>query len=589
MPRAKKNTASTVTASTINNKKYHATVAWTKSGSSNTGSSLDSAFNNRNGTDILDSNSTPFISPYLSTDMLELPRSKREVRRWYRHYYRNDPIVGPAIDLHSEIPLSKVMLTMPEAKDHETAKKILRFFERMVEKIGLFKKLLSVAHEYNLIGDVYVFSEWDEETRAWSRITVLDPDTIEVKHYPFTDFVEISLMPDTSTRELVQRSAIGDRAALDAIKSMPKDIVDYIKRGDNIPLDTDPYSGSHVYHLARKMSDYEDSGTSILDRVLRDLLELEKLRQAQTMIASRNMTPKRIVWAENISAADVEELREQIEASMIDPDYSIVTNYQLNWEEIGANDRLLDLTAEYERISSRLLAGLGITADLLTGESTFSGTRITLEVLNTRYLLFREIMQNFVEEVLFKPVAKANGFIEKDDDGVEKLLYPKLAFRRLALRDSADVFDSLFQLYNKGSIDIATILDLFNIDPVSIRIRLEQDMGTVNDATFNEVLRNVYQSVGQKIVENTDVAERLSKYLRLEYKENAGGGEEGLGGLGGGMGGDLGGMEGDLGGDLGDLEGGGDLGGELGGDLGGEGGGMGGEMPSANVETPKGM
>lgn len=541
----KLNTSSTRAAKSASRSKPYATTAMGHKLANR--SSLDSVFKTA-GSDILQTQEAPFFSPYLSTDMLELPRTNREKRRWYRHFYKNDPIVGPAIDLHSEIPLSKVTLTIPKAKDYKTAQKILRFYEAMVERINLFQKLLSIAHEYNLIGDVYIFSEWDEETKAWSKVTVLDPDTVETKKYPFTDYMEISLIPDPATRELVERANHGDPSALKALNTMPPDILDYVKQGQNIPLDTDPYSGSHVYHLARKMSDYEESGTSILDRIMRDLLEFEKLRQAQTQIATRNMTPKRVVFAEGLSQDDVEGLREQVEASMIDPDYSIITNYELNWQEIGSNDRLLVLDSEYGRISTRLMSGLGVTAELLSGEATYAGAKITLEVLNTRYLLFREVMQNFVEEVLFKPVAKANGFIELDEDGNERLLYPQLSFRRLALRDSNDTFEALYSLYQKGSVDVSTILDLLNIDPIATRERLESDMGTVNDSAFNELLRGMYQSVSQDLVGKTNITERFAKYLKLKYNEMGGEGPGGVGGLGSPLGemGELGGEEGAL-------------------------------------------
>lgn len=543
------------TVNKTENKPY-ATTAFTTGKSASKNSGIDSVFKTA-ASDILQTQEAPFFSPYLSTDMLELPRTNREKRRWYRHFYKNDPIVGPAIDLHSEIPLSKVTLTIPKAKNYDTAQKILRFYEAMVDRLKLFQKLLSIAHEYNLIGDVYVFSEWDEETKAWSKITVLDPDTVETKKYPFTDYVEVSLVPDPATRELVERANHGDQSALKALNTMPPDILDYVKRGQNIPLDTDPYSGSHVFHLARKMSDYEDHGTSILDRIVRDLLEFEKLRQAQTQIASRNMTPKRVISAEGLSEDDVEGLREQVEASMIDPDYSIITNYELNWQEIGSNDRLLVLDSEYGRIATRLMSGLGVTAELLSGEATYAGAKITLEVLNTRYLLFREVMQNFVEEVLFKPVAKANGFVELDDDGNERLIYPSLSFRRLALRDSNDTFEALFTLYQKGSVDISTILDLLNLDPIATREKLEEDMGTVNDSSFNELLRGIYQNVASDLVGKTNITERFSKYLKLDYNEAALGGDLEGGGaipdLGGGAPLDLGG-EGEAGLDLGGEE-----------------------------------
>jgi hypothetical protein len=252
---------------------------------------------------------------------------------------------------------------------------------------------------------------------------------------------------------------------------------------------------------------------------LRDLYYVDKLRQAQTQIASRAMTPKRIVWAEGLSDADTEALREQVDLALVDPDYTIVTNYELHWEDIGSRDRLLDMSGEYERIEKRLLAGLGVTEALMSGEAIYSGDRLKLEVINTRYLLLREMLQEMVEDYFFKPVARRKGFVEKDKWGGEVVLYPRLSFTRLPLRDSQDTYDALFNLYQKGSISVDVILEMFNIDPVDTKEKIEKDMFTVNDSTFNEVIRGIDGEVGRMMVEKTDVMERIAKYLGLKVKE----------------------------------------------------------------------
>jgi hypothetical protein len=129
------------------------------------------------------------------------------------------------------------------------------------------------------------------------------------------------------------------------------------------------------------------------------------------------------------------------------------------------------------------------------------------------------MIQEYVEKYLFRPVARRKGFVEQDEWGNEVVLYPKLSFTRLALRDSQDTYDALFNLYQKGSLDIDVILELFNIDPQDTREKLERDMFTINDSTFNEVLRGIYGEVGRKLVEETNVAEKLAEYLHL--KKNA--------------------------------------------------------------------
>jgi len=231
------------------------------------------------------------------------------------------------------------------------------------------------------------------------------------------------------------------------------------------------------------------------------------------------MTPKRIVWAEDISDADSDDLREQVDLSLVDPDYSIVANYEVHWEEMGSKDRLLDLSSEYEQTERRLRTGLGVTESLLSGETLYSGDRLKLEVINQRYLFLREILQEYVEEYLFKPVARRKGFIEKDKWGEEVVLYPKLSFTRLPLRDSQDTFDALLNLYQKGSISIDLILELFNIDPDDTAAKIKKDLWTVNDALFNEMSRAAYGTIGQNIAEKSDLTEKITKYLGLKVKE----------------------------------------------------------------------
>jgi hypothetical protein len=142
-------------------------------------------------------------------------------------------------------------------------------------------------------------------------------------------------------------------------------------------------------------------------------------------------------------------------------------------------------------------------------------------------MFLREMVQEYVEHNLFKPVARRKGFVEKNAWGGEVVLYPRLQFTRLPLRDSQDTYDALFNLYNKGSIDISLILEMFNIDSDDTRVKLEQDMFTVNDALFNEVLRGIYNAVSQTIAEKTDVFDRIIKALNLKVVEQPPEPEEG--------------------------------------------------------------
>jgi len=503
---------------------------------------------------------TNVYSPHLSTDFLELPQTLSEQRSYYRFFYNNDPFVGQAIDLHTELPLSKLRLTLPKGSNPDRNREILRFFEDMSKRTRLLDVLIDATREYYVIGEAFIFAEdsdvevpeyvylervnrWDADTgettttlerrenadllieqykqnnyKGWDRIILLPPDQVNIESFQYSNKIRVELVPDEKIKSLVQAAAMGDQQAAESLEDVPEEIIEFIANAENLPLGTDPFEGSFVFQLSRKKPPGEDHGTSILQRCLRTLVYRDKLRQTQTSIASRAMTPKRLVWAEDMDEYDVEDLREQVDMALLDPDYSIITNFNVNWEEISARDRLLDLRGEYDITNAQLFAGLGVTESMLTGDSHgYAGEKINIEVINTRYMLYRERIQTYVEEHLFKPVAEKKGFFEYDEFNNRILLYPRLSFTRLALRDNRDTFDAMFNLYQKGSLSVDYILELFNLDPQAVEERLRGNLMTVNDAMFNEIIRSAYSEVGREMKDRSDMVERIVQYLGLRY------------------------------------------------------------------------
>lgn len=353
---------------------------------------------------------------------------------------------------------------------------------------------------------------------------MFSPEQVKVETFPFTDEKLVQFVPDSKSKAIIQKANEGDVNALRVANSMPGDIYEAIVSGQPISLNTDPDAGSFVFFMARKKSQYEEHGKSLLQRCLRTLIFRDKVRQSLTSIASRHMTPYRLVYAEDMDEEQIEELREQVDLALQDPDYSIVTNFQVNWEEMGADQRLPDWSWVFEMTDRQLYAGLGVTESLLSGESSYSGDRLNLEVINTRYMLYRELIQEMVEDFFFTPMARKMGFMEEDEDGVLLPVIPRLSFTRLALRDNQETFDALLNLYQKGSLDIDVILELLNIDPATTKKKLERDLFTLNDASFNEVLRAAYTQAGQGLAENSDLLEKLAANLGLNYSKPKEGG-----------------------------------------------------------------
>ena len=503
-------------------------------------------------TDVMQGSAMNLFSFQLASDFLEKPQNLKEKRAVYRFLSNSDEFISRALELKVSIPLSKTRLTVPDGRNSEKNEYILDFFEKMSKRIKLFERLMQFVYEYYLHGVCYIFAEdfdpdsievkapdemsqmdqelstaldkeraelteggkelpvqkfdFNPEYPGWNRLIILPPDAVEVTTYPFSDRVDIKVIPPTQTKNNEKREG-------DPTYGIPNEIRESMEQDGKIPLDTDPNTGSFVHVLKRGGSYYDDLGQSLLDPILSTLIYREKLRQAQTSIASRHMTPIRVVWGENLSSFHVDDLRAQVDLALQDPDYSIIANYEINWQEFGSNDRLLDLTAEYEETEKRMMVALGFTSEILRGEGSYAGNRLNLEIINTEFMQLRQIISEFIENYIFAPIARKKGFYEIDKFGNKKLLYPKLSFSRLALKDNQEVFGALLDLYQKGAIPISYVLDLFNIDTPSAFKELREDLFTPKDSTYNDFLRQVYTAAAEQFLQQTNIVDLITKNL----------------------------------------------------------------------------
>ena len=201
------------------------------------------------------------------------------------------------------------------------------------------------------------------------------------------------------------------------------------------------------------------------------------------------------------------------------PQYAIVTNYDWNWQIIGADNRLIDLGRQYQVIQNQIFAGLGVTRQILSGQGMYSTGHINVEIMNARYLLVRDNFKKMVQEKIFRPIAQQNGFYDIDQDGFKHYYYPKLSFERLSIIDNDQNFDKLFQLYQKGSLPIGYIYQILNIDEQQATQKLKKDMFTVKDSTFNEMIRQSYNRIGDNLIENSNLDQLLAQNLFVNGKQ----------------------------------------------------------------------
>ncbi len=410
---------------------------------------------------------------------------------------------------------------LAEAADAKHAKEISdlkRYLHLLERKKELLEELKEVTEKRQQEREIFSHVT-NPEYEGFDRIQMLAPEKVELAS-------DASMGPDP---EIMYKPTEVEKQSLLEDQNLDLASREMLESRGVLRLNTDPFRGPYVIHFARKKAGYELHGRSMLQCVMRYLIYREKLRQVQTTLASRNMTPKTIITAPGVSEIQVQELRAMADEAKSDPDFTIVANYDMTWNEISSQGRLLALSDEYQHLNAQLAIGMGFSPEILVGEGLYGSNRIQIELLNTSYTQYRESLTNIIENLIFKPISILKGFYELDNYGRPRWIYPKVTFGRMALRDSGDLFEMLFNLYAKGSLPVSTILEFLGIDSETVTRELEDDLFTVRDSKFNELLTNVYGNVAQAIVDRTDIVNRLAKGMTLKEQDAEGSGFEGSG------------------------------------------------------------
>ena len=145
-----------------------------------------------------------FYQPLFQATNMLLPRDRRERNEWCRHFYRTEPIVATALDLHTEFPISDMDNVCSDAA-------IKQFFDYMAfEKLNMVELLLNIGLEYWKIGDVFPFGQFNETDGMWERFTLLNPDFVNITASIFADEKRIELIPDDQIKKIVESGPAGE-------------------------------------------------------------------------------------------------------------------------------------------------------------------------------------------------------------------------------------------------------------------------------------------------------------------------------------------------------------------------------------------
>ena len=439
-----------------------------------------------------------YPSPFFDLSSTYLPDNISDLYQWCEMYFLTNPLVNAVINKLSVYPVTDVIIEHAE-RDVKTK---WESYDKEVIDSRTFS--IKVGWEYWTFGSAYVSVQFPfvkelkcpscgkwmsaEKSRKNWKFTNLkfnlqcpycsSKGTAQVRDVYLTNIKKVRLVSWNPkqvsvsfneitgesnyyykpTRTMVNDLTLGLK---DVVAHTPQYIIEAVKSPDKSLM----INKNNLYHLKRPSlaSKYAGYGTPLVLPVLKDLFYLQTLKKAQEAIAQEHIIPLRAVFpqaptqsSDPIATLNLDVWRKEVKAELTnwkrDPNYMPVLGFPLGTQNIGGDGRALLLAQEIQTWSEMIVAGMGVPQELIFGGTSWSGTNVSLRMLEVQFLNYRtqlEHMLNFV----FHKLADYTGWP-----------LATARFRPFKMADDLQRKMLLLQMNQAGKISDTTLLEDCDLD-----------------------------------------------------------------------------------------------------------------------------
>ena len=414
-------------------------------------------------------------SPLWLNSNLSLPRDRATINAWSRAFFALNPIVHNAITLHSTYPIAKLSIKSKNEK-------VEKFFSQMIEEIDLINVCCQAAQEYWVLGEVFVYGELDEAKGRWSRLTILNPDYVNVQRTVSAAEPIISLRPDENLKRVVFGNKPSD---LQQKQQLDPSIIEHVKRNENIPL-----NNFYVSHLARKISPYEIRGTGLITSCFRQLMLFDRLRESKFAQADSMINPTTLIKIGNQdfrpTPVDLENWRNVFEQADCDKNFKIFTHDAVTVERIGWGQGIYDTGPDITQLIKEIYIGLMVPSVIMDGsDTTYATGSVALDVLRQRYMQFRQLLTSWLRNKIFAPISQINDFYEYID-GEKTLIVPDVDWNHMSLFDMDSFINNMVNLsQGEGAAKRVSLQTLYR----SLGLEYEEEQRKIRYEDIQDAIR----------------------------------------------------------------------------------------------------
>ena len=434
----------------------------------------------------------PYTSPMLTLSDFKMPKTTTEFFKWCKYYYTFDPLIAGAINACSTFPITEIYLEDMVANEgdgrvsdegiqgEDGESDTLKLYKRVLLKnIKLVDLCILIGIDYYLYGNCFVFGEMkigQDGKPEWSNVIRLDPNKVYIDYNAVDQSRRYRwVVPDNIAR------ICREKAPKEEYAKIPDIIKQAVEGKKSILLNP-----KHIYHFSRPSDSGGDGGVwgvPIIAHVLKLITYRNILRQAQEAIAREHIVPMRIFYMNNNGPGSdyvqttnwqnvSQNLAAHITRSVRDPNYKVVSPYPLGVLNVGGEGKQLLLTPEIEQIQSEILAGMSVPREFIFGGVSYSGTSISLRILENQFITYRLKILDFINNFLIRGMAEARGewSSELDDD---MLVTAKMVEMKMV--DDVQQKQIIVDLNARGKVTDDYMWKALGLDPDKIRAGLKKE------------------------------------------------------------------------------------------------------------------
>jgi hypothetical protein len=338
-----------------------------------------------------------------------IPRDGAGLDMLFRRIYLRDPTIGPGIDIIKNLPWSDFNL------DGIEDKAVRDVYEDCMDQLQIQLLMPDVTGDFLVLGRNILSLIFDSRKGIFSGVIPHDPDFIRVTPLPvygFDPLCDYKISP--AFKRFLNSS---DPRIMDARKALPPAFLDAANKEQGF-LPLDPVS---TIYLARKASQYDSIGTSLLTRALY-FWAIEKALLNAQMASTRRRSRSFVhlvagidnVWEP--TPEEIDSLAGMVLQANEDPVGGVIatrTGVTMS-EPVGGGADFYKWSDELELFSKYKMQCIGISDALLSGDSTYNNSEQARSVFVESLATLRStICQRFFYQKLFPTIARIHGFVKR--------------------------------------------------------------------------------------------------------------------------------------------------------------------------------